>query len=301
MCDYSLHHVATRPAKIEDRLVTTNVPQHDHARLCGRIRAARRRLPLARHRAGVRPGCRVRRGARHLPEQEDRAAGRALPPGQHRAAHHASRRAGIRRRSGRAAHVAVRQSDMRRCCSCRQSRDPGSRPRRAPRMRPPRTRPSGARLGSRAACSSTDRALADSGLRGRSPLALPARELMHGRIARRGAQVAATRSPLTLPATPVRRVSRNSGNYGFGKQTSVSNLYPQASHSHRCRTRRSSRCSDHSGRKIVSRHWAHSLTGRDGRRLWELLVFSSMVVVSRLCVLLSRSLGCKPSSRLRRE
>jgi hypothetical protein len=24
MCDYSLHHVATRPAKIEDRLVTTN-------------------------------------------------------------------------------------------------------------------------------------------------------------------------------------------------------------------------------------------------------------------------------------
>ena len=24
MCDYSLHHVATRPAKTEDRLVTTN-------------------------------------------------------------------------------------------------------------------------------------------------------------------------------------------------------------------------------------------------------------------------------------
>ena len=25
MCDYSLHHVASRPAKIEDKLVTTNL------------------------------------------------------------------------------------------------------------------------------------------------------------------------------------------------------------------------------------------------------------------------------------
>ena len=26
MCDYSLHHVATRPAKIEDKLVATKFP-----------------------------------------------------------------------------------------------------------------------------------------------------------------------------------------------------------------------------------------------------------------------------------
>jgi hypothetical protein len=70
--------------------------------------------------------------------------------------------------------------------------------------------------------------------------------------------------------------SRNQTNVYAGKQTSVSNLYPHASHSHKCRTRRASRYSDHSGRKMVSRHWAHSLTGRDRRLLRELAVFSSM-------------------------
>jgi hypothetical protein len=84
---------------------------------------------------------------------------------------------------------------------------------------------------------------------------------------------------------PRRAAGSKSENHNSGKQTSVSNLYPQASHSHRCRTRRASRYSDHSGRKIVSRHWAHSLTGReptgrdvtacDGRSSRE-LVFSSM-------------------------
>jgi hypothetical protein len=39
-----------------------------------------------------------------------------------------------------------------------------------------------------------------------------------------------------------------------GKITSVSNRYPQASHSHRCRTRRGLRYSDHSGMKIGSAH-----------------------------------------------
>jgi len=27
MCDYSLHHVASRPARIEDKLVTTKFPK----------------------------------------------------------------------------------------------------------------------------------------------------------------------------------------------------------------------------------------------------------------------------------
>jgi hypothetical protein len=39
-----------------------------------------------------------------------------------------------------------------------------------------------------------------------------------------------------------------------GKITSVSNRYPQASHSHRCRTCRGLRYSDHSGMKIGSAH-----------------------------------------------
>jgi hypothetical protein len=50
MCDYSLHHVATRPAKLEDKLVTTKFTNSITRGFGGR-RAARRGVPVARHRA----------------------------------------------------------------------------------------------------------------------------------------------------------------------------------------------------------------------------------------------------------
>jgi len=47
MCDYSLHHVASRPAKVGDKLVTTQFNQLDHARFCrcGRTNVAVCLLP----------------------------------------------------------------------------------------------------------------------------------------------------------------------------------------------------------------------------------------------------------------
>ena len=35
MCDYSLHHVASRPAKIGDKLVTHQIHQHADRRILG--------------------------------------------------------------------------------------------------------------------------------------------------------------------------------------------------------------------------------------------------------------------------
>ena len=48
-----------------------------------------------------------------------------------------------------------------------------------------------------------------------------------------------------------------------GKTTVVSKEYEQGSQFHRCRTRRSSTCSDHSGINSNLPHWAHSITGRE--------------------------------------
>ena len=53
MCDYSLQHVASRPAKIEDKLVVTKFNRLYHARFrCGR-RTSCGGLPAPRHRNRV--------------------------------------------------------------------------------------------------------------------------------------------------------------------------------------------------------------------------------------------------------
>ena len=81
MCDYSLHHVANRPAKIEDKLVATKFRQCDYSRLRGGRATERCGLPAAWYRDRIRRECRMRPVVRHrhLAEQEDRAAARALP------------------------------------------------------------------------------------------------------------------------------------------------------------------------------------------------------------------------------
>ena len=49
MCDYSLHHVASRPAKIEDKLVTTKFQQLRHSRVRRSRGAGCGGLPATRH------------------------------------------------------------------------------------------------------------------------------------------------------------------------------------------------------------------------------------------------------------
>ena len=86
MCDYSLHHVATRPAKLEDKLVTTKFTNsitrgfaavgEPHVAVCllpGTELAFDENVecePILRH--------------RYPAEQEDRAAPCPLPADQHR-------------------------------------------------------------------------------------------------------------------------------------------------------------------------------------------------------------------------
>jgi len=50
MCDYSLHHIASRPARIEDKLVTTKFKNSNHPRLRCRRGTKRGGLPVAPHR-----------------------------------------------------------------------------------------------------------------------------------------------------------------------------------------------------------------------------------------------------------
>ena len=65
MCDYSLHHVANRPAKIEDKLVATKF-QCDYSWVCGGRGAESCGLPAAWYRDRIRRECRMRAVVRYL-------------------------------------------------------------------------------------------------------------------------------------------------------------------------------------------------------------------------------------------
>ena len=65
MCDYSLHHVANRPAKIEDKLVATKF-NNSITRGFAAVGAAERcGLPAAWYRDRIRRECRMRAVVRH--------------------------------------------------------------------------------------------------------------------------------------------------------------------------------------------------------------------------------------------
>ena len=55
MCDYSLEHLASRPAKVGDQLVTTKFGGDLHDRLLLDRRAKAGRLHQARNRTRIRP------------------------------------------------------------------------------------------------------------------------------------------------------------------------------------------------------------------------------------------------------
>ena len=85
MCDYSLHHVATRPAQIEDKLVTTkfnNSITRGFAAV-GQPNVAVCLLPGTE--VAFNENVRMRAIVRHryLAEQKNRAAACALPANQH--------------------------------------------------------------------------------------------------------------------------------------------------------------------------------------------------------------------------
>ncbi len=112
MCDYSLHHVATRPAKTEDKLVTTKFTNsitrgfaavdEPHVAVC--------LLPGTEVAFDDNVECEPSFGIGILAEQEDRAAVGAFPANQHRERGDPSRRAGIPGWASRAAHAIVRGS-----------------------------------------------------------------------------------------------------------------------------------------------------------------------------------------------
>ena len=89
MCDYSLHNVATRPAQIEDKLVTTkfnNSITRGFAAV-GEPRVPGCRLPGTE--IAFDQNAQVRAVVRrwHSREQENRTAARALPANQHAQRH----------------------------------------------------------------------------------------------------------------------------------------------------------------------------------------------------------------------
>ena len=83
MCDYSLHDVASRPAKVGDKLISTHFPNAITRGFCGPKPAARRGLYVARDGACVRKRSRVRRVVQ-VPANPGRSSpqGCALSTGQ---------------------------------------------------------------------------------------------------------------------------------------------------------------------------------------------------------------------------
>ena len=103
MCDYSLHNVATRPAKIEDKLVATkfhNSITRGFAAV-GQPNVAVCLLPGTEIAFDESVECDPSFGIGILAEQEDRAAARALPASQYGQPRGRSRSAGISRRGRR--------------------------------------------------------------------------------------------------------------------------------------------------------------------------------------------------------
>ena len=89
MCDYSLHHVANRPAKIEDKLVATkfhNSITRGFAAV-GQPNVAVCLLPGTEIAFDQSVECEPSFGVGILAEQENRTAARALPTDQHAQRH----------------------------------------------------------------------------------------------------------------------------------------------------------------------------------------------------------------------
>ena len=110
MCDYSLHHVANRPAKIEDKLVATkfhNSITRGFAAV-GQPNVAVCLLPGTEIAFDENVECEPSFGIGISAEQENRAAARALPASQYGQPRGPSRCAGISRRAGGTSHALVR-------------------------------------------------------------------------------------------------------------------------------------------------------------------------------------------------
>jgi hypothetical protein len=110
MCDYSLHLVANRPAKIEDKLVTTkfnNSITRGFAAV-GQPNVAVCLLPGTEIAFAENVECEPSFGIGILSNKKNRAATRALPANQYGQSRDPSRCAGISRRAGRTSHALVR-------------------------------------------------------------------------------------------------------------------------------------------------------------------------------------------------
>ena len=110
MCDYSLHHVANRPAKIEDKLVATkfnNSITRGFAAV-GEPQVAVCLLPGTEIAFDENVRCEPSFGIGILSNKENRAAARALPASQYGRLGRPSRCARISRRAGGTSHALVR-------------------------------------------------------------------------------------------------------------------------------------------------------------------------------------------------
>src|SRR5215471_10925620 len=110
MCDYSLHNVATRPARIEDKLVTTkfnNSITRGFAAI-GEPHVAVCLLPGTEIAFDENVECEPMFGIGILPNKKI-GQRLALPADQHAERYDPSRCAGIPGRAGRAAHAPVRR------------------------------------------------------------------------------------------------------------------------------------------------------------------------------------------------
>ena len=110
MCDYSLHHVANRPAKIEDKLVATkfrNAITRGFAAV-GQPNVAVCLLPGTEIAFDENVECEPPFGTGILSNKKIWAAACALPASQYGQPRGPSRCAGISRRAGGASHAFVR-------------------------------------------------------------------------------------------------------------------------------------------------------------------------------------------------
>src|SRR5262245_35068959 len=110
MCDYSLHHVASRPAKVGDKLVTTQF-NHSITRGFARGRTKRSGVPSPRHGGCVREGDRVRAWVWSFlklgTSKENWRQGSPLPAAERGQAEHASRCTRVSRRRNLVGHSAL--------------------------------------------------------------------------------------------------------------------------------------------------------------------------------------------------
>ena len=124
MCDYSLHGVSSRPAKVGDKLVTTqfwNTSTRGFS-AADEPRVAVCLLPgteVAFAEQGRAPSYRVPA----IPQKDEgpTSPSGTIPSGEHGQSLHASRCAGVSRRTGRVAHASPCRPAGRPCCSSRPS------------------------------------------------------------------------------------------------------------------------------------------------------------------------------------